>query len=110
MQKKFSFTANGSEDQSAVAADCLVLFDSKSSSHKGSPNTVIDTLSSMKVPYSEKIIYQSSPIDFSEYKTIIISFVQLSLLEDQIDELLNWVEDGGKLLFAIRPDNSKTLS
>jgi len=102
--------ANGSEDQSAIVSDCLVLFDSKSSFHKQSLNTITAALSSMKVPYSEMSVSQSPPIDFSEYKTVIISFVQLSLLDDQIDKLLNWVEDGGKLLFAIRPDNSETLS
>ncbi len=100
-----ALTANGGEEQRAANADCLVLYDSKSSFEKGSLETVTAAFNSMKVPYSEMDIIQSSKINFKEYKTIIITFIQLTHMDQQIDELMDWVDDGGKLLFAIRPDS-----
>jgi len=105
-----AIAASGGEEQSTADADCLVLYDSKSSFHKESLNNITATLDSMKVPNSKMSIDQSPQLDFYKYKTIIISLVQLSLLDDQIHELFDWVEEGGKLMFAIKPDNSDTLS
>jgi len=105
-----ALAANGGEDQYAADTDCLVLYDSKSSFDKGSLNTVTAALGSMKVPYSRTDISQSSQIDFWKYETVIITFLQLIHMDQQFDELMDWVEDGGKLLFAIRPENDSTLS
>jgi len=105
-----ALTVNGSEKQLTANADCLVLLDSKSSFNQGSLDTVTAVLASMKVPYSVMDINQPSQIDFQEYETVVITFVQLTLMDQQIDELMGWVENGGKLLLSIRPDNSATLS
>ena len=105
-----ALAASGSEEQYADNVDCLVLFDSKSSFKNVSLDTVTAALDSMKVPYSKMGINQPSQINFKESETVIITFIQLTRIDEQIDELMDWVEDGGKLLFAIRPDNSDTLS
>lgn len=94
----------------SVQSKCLVLFDSESSIKKGSQNTVLATLESMKVSHSIIDVSHPARVNFEDYETVIITFVQLSRIDDQIDELMLWVENGGKLLFAIRPDNSVTLS
>ena len=94
----------------AAQSKCLVLFDSESSLKKGSQNTVLATLESMKVPHLEIDVSHPSRINFEDFETVIITFVQLSRIDDQIDELMLWVENGGKLLFAIRPDNTPILS
>ena len=98
------------EEKPGADADCLILYNSKSSFNQGSLDTVTAVLASMKVPYSVMDINQPSQIDFQEYETVVITFVQLTLMDQQIDELMDWVENGGKLLFSIRPDNSATLS
>jgi hypothetical protein len=105
-----ALAANIGEGWGATDADCLVLFDSKSSFNQGSLHTVTAALDSMKVPYFTMDISRSLQIDFREYKIVIITFLQLTNIDQQIDELMDWVEDGGKLLFAIRPDTSDTLS
>jgi len=105
-----TLAADVGEDQNAANADCLILYDSKSGFNKGSLDTATAALGSMKVPFSKTDISQSSQIDFEKYETVIITFLQLTHMDQQFDELIDWVEDGGKLLFAIRPDNDFTLS
>ncbi|MDO9545177.1 MAG: DUF2194 domain-containing protein [Pelolinea sp.] len=105
-----TITNTNIEGISAAKPKCLVLFDSESGLKKGSFDTVLATLESMKVPHTEINVSQSSRIRFEDYETVILTFVQLSRIDDQIDELLFWVENGGKLLFAIRPDNTAALS
>ena len=102
--------ANVGEDLGAADADCLVLFDSKSIVKKESFETITAALDSMKIPYRGFDIDNSSEFEFNKYTTIIITFVELSNIDGEIDKLMDWVEDGGKLLFAIRPDTSDTLS
>ncbi|MCD6577401.1 MAG: DUF2194 domain-containing protein [Anaerolineaceae bacterium] len=100
----------GNDEKHSINSDCLVLYDSTSTLNKGSLSTVTAALDSMKVPYYKLDINQSSQIDFQKYKTVIITFIRLSRIDQQIEQLMDWVENGGKLLFAIRPDNSATLS
>ena len=102
--------ADSGKDQYVANVDCLVLYDSKSIVRKESFDTVTAALDSMKIPYRGFDIDYSSEIEFNEYTTMIITFIELSKIDQEIDELMDWVEDGGKLLFAIRPDYSDTLS
>jgi len=102
--------ANSSIEQAEAKASCLVLYDSNSIVKKESFDTVTAALDSMKIPYRDFDVNISSEINFNEYTTVIITFVELSHIDQKVDELISWAENGGKLLFAIRPENDDTLS
>lgn len=102
--------ANSSKEQTEPKATCLVLYDPNSIVKKESFDTVAAALDSMKIPYRDFNVNVSSEINFHEYTTVIITFVELSHIDKKIDELISWAENGGKLLFAIRPENNDTLS
>jgi len=102
--------ANSSIEQAEAKASCLVLYDSNSIVKKESFDTVTAALDSMKIPYRDFDVNSSSEINFNEYTTVIITFVELSHIDQKVDELISWAENGGKLLFAIRPENDDTLS
>jgi len=99
-----------SEELSGADVDCLILYNSISGFNQGSLDTVTAALDSMKIRFTKMDISLSPLIDFHEYETVVFAFQQLVYINPQIDELLNWVEDGGKLLFAIRPENNDTLA
>ena len=85
----------------------LVLFSGDSVVQKRSYETVAATLESMRIPFDQVDIENNEPLDLETYETVIISFVEISHLSNQMDELLAWVENGGKMMFAIRPDNTQ---
>ena len=107
IDKEIAINISNNEQQKPTS---LVLFDSESSLAKGSQATVLSVFDSMKIPFVLMDVSQSQQIEFDEYKTIIITFVSLASIDDRLDELMQWVENGGKLLFAIRPDNTFALS
>jgi len=88
---------------------CLILSYTDSVVQDKAYETVAAALDSMKVPYHQKNIGQTGALDIAAYDTIIISFVEFSRLSDYTDHLLEWINNGGKLMFAIRPDNSQVL-
>ncbi len=87
----------------------LVLSYGDSVVQKRSYETITAALDSMRVPYDHIDIARSGTIDLRAYKTVIITFVEFARLIDRIQDLLDWVRDGGKIMFAIRPDNSQVL-
>jgi hypothetical protein len=90
--------------------DCLILFDSEGNQTNSSYKTVVAAFDNMKVPHTDIDVTRDIQIEFGKYKTIVTTFLLFSRINDQIDELIAWVEDGGKLMFAIRPDNSTFFS
>jgi hypothetical protein len=99
-----------SVENSAIQPDCLILFDSEGNQKNSSYNTVIAALNSMKVPHTDVDVSQPSQIEFEKYETIVTTFLLFSRIDSQLDELMAWVENGGKLMLAIRPDNSTFFS
>jgi len=89
--------------------ETLVLSYGDSVVQKRSYETITAALESMRVPYDHVDIARSGTINLRTYKTVIITFVEFGRLIDRIQDLLDWVRDGGKIMFAIRPDNSQVL-
>jgi len=90
-------------------ASTLVLSYSESSDLGKSFDTVSATLDNMKIPYHVQNVAITDSIDFSQYETVVVSFVETTKISNSMDALLTWVENGGNLLFAIRPDNSALI-
>lgn len=87
----------------------LVIFDSDGIAGMDHPNTVFDTLDSMRVPYDSVDIQSNTPVEFSDYRAVVISFIEIQKINNEILELLDWVEEGGRVMFSIRPDPSETF-
>ena len=100
---------NNQADPQARDVKCLVLEYPESIVDNLSLDTVITTLDSMKVAYHRQDIHAHPEMELESYDTVIITFIEFSRLADASVVLMDWVEDGGNLLFAIRPDNSQTL-
>lgn len=90
--------------------ESLVLYDSQDAEMEILVETVLATLDNMRVKYDTLDIRSGETINFAQYQTVIIAFVYLQDFEPSILALVNWVENGGRALFAIRPAPSNTFS
>lgn len=89
--------------------EALVLYDSQDPSNELLENLQA-TLDSMRVKYDSYDIRSNGKIDLAKYPTVVVAFEALDDLKPQILELINWVEMGGRVLFAIHPLPSNTFS
>lgn len=71
---------------------------------------VFAVLDSMRVKYDVYDVDAPEKIDLSKYQTVVFAVLDISSLESQTASIMNWVDDGGKVLFAIRPDPSNTFT
>ena len=94
----------------ARESDCLVLVDSQGVGEMLSFQTVTSALDSMKIPYFTWDVSDPYEINFDNYESVIVTFIQLEKFKPYISDMMVWLNDGGKLLFAIRPDNTPVLS
>lgn len=84
------------------AVESLVLYDSAFPSERYILDTVTGTLDSLRVRYEVKDVYPGQTFDLSKYKTVVITFHNVDDML-QMRELVDWVEQGGRVLFAARP-------
>ncbi|MBE0671827.1 MAG: DUF2194 domain-containing protein [Anaerolineales bacterium] len=72
---------------------------------------VYATLDDMRVKYD---IYDANgpanSVDLSKYQTVVFVVLDISRLDSETAAIMNWMEGGGKVMFAIRPDPSSTFS
>lgn len=58
-------------------------------------------LKDMKVGFDEVDIATKEMVDFRDYDTIVILIPDLSALGDDIFPMIEWVKDGGRMLFGV---------
>ncbi len=90
--------------------DALVMYDSNAFAGIEHVGTVLDVLDSMQVKYDVFDVDRGGDYDLSKYRNVVISFIDLDKYADHIPGLMTWVENGGQLLFSIRPDPSDTFN
>lgn len=94
--------------------DALVLIDSDSVANDKNIKLIVDNvyavLDGMRVKYDIHDVNSSREIDLAKYNTVIFASLDLSKFEAQTDMILSWMENGGKVFFAIRPDMSHSFS
>ncbi|HAF62116.1 MAG TPA: hypothetical protein DCK95_07310 [Anaerolineaceae bacterium] len=91
----------------------LVLYDSVDDDGLRQLTVVTDTLDSMRVRYDIFDINEAYDVnDFigNGYEVIVITFYNLDKLNQQILDLTQWVENGGRMLFSIRPEITSTFT
>ena len=90
--------------------ECLVLFDSYGIEGPSIIDNMLYTLESMRVDFDAIDISEDKFPELGRYQAVVFAFTNLDNVSDQIASIMDWVEDGGKLLFAIRPDPSPTFT
>jgi hypothetical protein len=63
-------------------------------------------LDSMRVKYDIYDISSNTKFDYSNYEEIIFATLDTSSIDHLTLDISNWINSGGKIFFAIRPDNS----
>ena len=87
--------------------ECLLLYDSK--------DTFIDlnnikyVLSSMRVGYQAVDVNAGELPSWTQFKTVVIAFANLDRIQGRIFSLLDWVKNGGRILFSFVPYSNATL-
>lgn len=84
----------------------LLLYDSKGIEGISILNNMRYTLNSMRVDFDLVDVRKERLGNFDNYQTIVIAFMDLENISDRGNDLMDWVDGGGRLLFAIRPDPS----
>ena len=91
----------------------LILYDSVDDDELRQLTVVTDTLDSMRLHYDILDVNESFNMDDfvkSGYEVIVITFYDLDKLSQQILDLTQWVENGGRIFFSIRPEISSTFT
>lgn len=91
-------------------AEALVLLDPNESETKELNENIKATLDSMRVKYVRYSITSGQAPILTNYQVVIIATANLSTIETQLDSIFDWVENGGQLMFAIRPLPSPALN
>ena len=90
--------------------ECLVLYDSLGIESSSVSETVDYTLQSMRVKYDLEDVNSSKSINLGNYDNVVIAFSNLDKIKDWIFDLTEWVQQGGRVLFAVRPDPSPSFT
>ena len=98
------------EEELGLDKDSLVLFDAMGVEGAKVIETVSYTLQSMRVRCDAIDVNGVERINFDQYQTVVLAFTDLDKVQNQILELFDWVEQGGWVLFAIRPDPSQSFT
>jgi len=94
----------------AEAAEALVLYDGMApAGEKKHVETLLKALESMQVSYDTFDVNSDEDYDFSNYQTVIVSFLNLDKIQSRVLSLTDWVASGGRALVSIRPEPSDTL-
>lgn len=90
--------------------ETLVLYDSRAFAGADHVQTVRDALENMQVKYDVFDVSYEGNYDLSKYQNVVISFIDLEKYANHLPDLMKWVENGGHVLFSIRPDPSNTFN
>lgn len=94
----------------ATQSSTLLLFDQNGIEGPAAKQTAAYALESMRVIYDAVDVNSGSLPDLYEYSKIIIAFTDLDKIDKQVLSMLDWVNEGGRLLFAIRPNPSHAFT
>lgn len=92
--------------------DALIIYDSQvtDKANKLMLDNIYATLDSLRVKYDSYDVNSAGQIPLSNYHVLVFAALNISRLEAQVTSIVKWVNDGGKVLFTIRPDPSSAFS
>ena len=96
-------------EQEARRPDSLLIYHNENEVSAYIREEFSQVLDGMKISYDEADLAVSRELHPEHYDKISIALNDLSLLGDTIFDLLDWVRDGGSLLFLFPMDNNGSL-
>lgn len=88
---------------------CLLLYDSEQESTDLAKEQFDRILLDMKVN-TQAVDVHTTPLasipEFDQYKTVVVFMSNLDALGKRLIDLMNWVQDGGSVLFAMAPQKT----
>ena len=88
---------------------CLLLYDSGQEGTDNAKEQFDQILLDMKVSTQAVDVHTTSLADipeFDRYKTVVVLISDLDVLGKRLIDLMNWVQDGGSVLFAMTPQKT----
>jgi hypothetical protein len=83
-------------------AECLLLWEGDELGQLGR-KMMEQVLTQMKIPYTSREGKEENVKDLRQYRTVVLSMTNLGRLNEAILELLEWVEEGGRLMVVYPP-------
>jgi hypothetical protein len=94
-------------DKPVQKIECLLLYDSLD---KFNPyENITYVLSEMRIGYQLTDVSTEEIPAWNQYRTVVVAFSNLDRMQNEILSLLDWVEEGGRVLFAAIPEPNTTL-
>jgi len=91
-------------------SSCLLLYDESGIEGASVVDTANYALDSMRVRCERMDVNEGELDDIDQYQTVVIAFTELGKIENHVLELMAWVERGGRVLFAVRPNPSQAFT
>lgn len=85
---------------------CLLITDSAQPSTESHAAHMQDVLELMRIGYQVCDISRTALPDPAAFDTVVVSINDLEPMADRLDELMDWVSAGGRLMFQTALDNS----
>ena len=87
----------------SLAQDNLVLYDENNDTSRRAKEQFTQILKDMRMGYRLVDISKETIPSFSDYKKVVVLLSDLEGLGDKALEMVDWVEQGGNVLFAVTP-------
>lgn len=98
------------ERKSEAAKTCLILTDSTQESNELLEGHMQDVLNIMRVGFDTVDVSKSEIPDFDNYQNTVIAFHNLDALNEYVDDLLEWVQNGGSCMLLAAPTPCPTFN
>lgn len=83
---------------------CLVLNNYEDGTQQECVDQMESVLQGMRVGFKSMDITALDAAELYHYQTLVVTFTSLDQLEGRLNEMLTWVESGGRLMFMLPPD------
>jgi hypothetical protein len=93
-----------------LTKECIVLYNSNEDNTKDVYKNINYVLSSMRVNFDSVDLALKQFPKLNQYRTAILSFADISTVQQSFPVIFDWVNQGGRLLFAISMEPSIALS
>jgi hypothetical protein len=93
-----------------LSKECVVLYNSHEAYSEDIYKNLGFVLSSMRINYYAIDLDLNKFPELNQYRTAILSFADITTVQQSFPAIFSWVNQGGKLLFAISMEPSLALS
>ncbi len=94
----------------SLAQDNLVLYDENNDTSRRAKEQFTQILKDMRMGYRLVDISKETIPNFSDYKKVIVLLSDLEGMGDKVLEMVDWVEQGGNVLFAVTLSKDSKLT